>query len=76
MKQKKCYLKLAENVLEVAITANLIYATNISDPPYVNNTSDLADRCTNIVLNIISEDTLIFIFILDILQNKKVRKII
>jgi len=73
LKQKKNPLKLIENILEMCIASNLVFCTKMSDCPYINNTSDLADRLTNIVLKIVSEDTLIFICMLNILQIEKVR---
>jgi len=74
LKQKKTHLKLAENILEITIDTNLVFATRLYDSLSGSKPSDLADRMTNLVLNVVSEDTLIFICILNILQLKKVRK--
>jgi len=70
-KTKEIKLKGIEAILEISIYANLAYCSTISDSLTGSNTSDLADKLTNIVLKIVSEDTLIFIGILNILQNKR-----
>ena len=74
MKQKKTTLKLIETILHMAISSNLVYCTTISDAIDVNDPSDLGDRMINLVLNTVSEDTLIFICILNILQLEKMRE--
>ena len=69
----KTNVKLVEIILKVSIDTNLAFCTNISDPPYVIDSLDLVDRLTKLILNIASQDTLIFMGILNILQTKKVR---
>lgn len=58
----------------MTIDANLSFCTGISDLISTSNTTDLPDRLTDIVLKVASQDTLILISILAILQSKKVRK--
>ena len=74
MKQKKTALKLIETILQMTIRSNLLYCTTISDAIDVNDPSELGDRMINLVLNTVSEDTLVFICIWDILQLEKMRK--
>jgi len=58
----------------MTIDANLAFCTGISDLISTSNITDLPDRLTDIVLKVASQDTLILIAILAILQTKKVRK--
>ena len=74
MKQKKTALNLIETVLHMAIRSNLVYCTTISDAIDPNDPSDLGDRMIKLVLNTVSDDTLIFLCILDILYLEKMRK--
>lgn len=74
MKQKKTALKLIETILQMTISSNLVYCTTISDAIDVNAPSVLGDRMINLVLNTVSEDTLVLICIWDILQLEKMRE--
>lgn len=74
MKQKKTAFKLIETILHMTISSNLVYCTTISDAIDVNAPSDLGDRMINLVLNTVSEDTLVLICIWDILQLEKMRE--
>jgi len=74
LKQKEINIELAELFLELFIDINLAYCTDISDLLTMGNCPDLADRLTDVVLKTVSQDTIILIGILAILQTKKVRK--
>lgn len=74
MKQKKTALKLIETILHMTISSNLVYCTTISDAIDVNDPSELGDRMINLVLNTVSDDTLVLITIWDILQLEKMRE--
>ena len=73
MKQKKTFLKLAECILEESIRCNLMYCTRMSDSISQDKNADLANKLTNIVLRLVSEDTEIFMYVLALLQIKKVK---
>ena len=68
LKQKKTAFELIETILHMNISSNLVYCTTISDAIHANDPSDLGDRMINLVLNTVSEDTLVLICIWDILQ--------
>lgn len=75
MKQKKTALELIETILHMTISSNLVYCTTISDTIGVDDShTDLGDRMINIVLNTVSEATLVLICIWDILQLEKMRE--
>jgi len=68
-------IKLATDILDAAIGSNLCYCTNLSDsltPPEPPN--DLANRLTNIMLEVVSEDTMHFITVLYCLTKNKRNK--
>ena len=71
---EKQNVEAAKIILESIIDANLAFCTNASDLISTSNTTDLPDKLTNIVLKVASQDTLILITLLAILQTKKVRK--
>ena len=74
MKQKQTALELIETILHMTINSNLVYCTTISDAIDPNDPSDLGDRMIKLVLNTVSDDTLVFICILNILHLEKLRE--
>lgn len=65
-------IKMAIKLLESAISANLCYTTMLSDdltdyqPP-----NDLGNRLTKIMLKVVSEDTLVMVAVLYLIEKRK-----
>jgi len=68
-------LTLATKVLDAAIAGNICYCTDLADSLTPDEPNfNLPNRLTNVMLKMVSEDTLIFIFVLKLLDKSKPKK--